>query len=199
MCRWAARGRPGGGECRPTGPGREFRAPGAGRGTARLRRAGMHPPFFFVLPKKNAPCTVEEKDAWAQNRRQKAPFLLKCGGRANPCGRNLLGFRRVRRTAQEQRTCSPAFGTAQRLSGVVIVRALPLAPRVPLRYALPRPFSGRVSKGEGPQPRPFEPFQGGVGETGEAPPAADEASLFRGSGAIGGPEKGPGIAMPRRC
>ena len=93
----------------------------------------------------------------------------------------------------------PAFGTAQRLSGVVIVRALPLAPRVPLRYALPRPFSGRVSKGEGPQPRPFEPFQGGVGETGEAPPAADEASLFRGSGAIGGPEKGPGIAMPRRC
>ena len=32
---------------------------------------------------------------------------------------------------------------------------------------------------------------GGVGETGEAPPAADEASLFRGSGAIGGP-KGAG-------
>ena len=92
-----------------------------------------------------------------------APFLLKCGGRANPCVRNLLGFRRVRRTAQEQRTCSPAFGTAQRLSGVVIVRALPLAPRVPLRYALPRPFSGRVSKGEGPQPRPFVSFQGGPG------------------------------------
>ena len=23
----------------------------------------MHPPFFFVLPKKNAPCTVEEKGA----------------------------------------------------------------------------------------------------------------------------------------
>ena len=25
---------------------------------------GMHPPFFFVLPKKNAPCTVEEKGAF---------------------------------------------------------------------------------------------------------------------------------------
>ena len=95
----------------------------------------MHPPFFFVLPKKNAPCTVEEKDAWAQNRRQKAPFLLKCGGRANPCGRNLLGFRRVRRTAQEQRTCSPAFGTAQRLSGEVDVWVL-------LLFPLPLPFWG---------------------------------------------------------
>ena len=57
---------------------------------------------------------------------------------------------------------------------------------------------GKVSKGEGPQPLPFVSL-GGVGETGEAPPVADEASLFRGSGAIGGPEKGPGIAMPRRC
>ena len=27
----------------------------------------MHPPFFFVLPKKNAPCTVEEKGAWCPN------------------------------------------------------------------------------------------------------------------------------------
>ena len=125
--------------------------------------------------------------------------LDKYGGRANRCGKNLPGFRRVRRTSQKQRTYSPAFGTAQRLSGAVDVWALLLFPRSPLRLALPRPFSGRVSKGEGPQPLPFEPFQGGVGETGEAPPAADEASLFRGSGAIGGPEKGPGIAMPRRC
>ena len=35
-------------------------------------------------------------------------------------------------------------------------------------------------------------------ESGEAPPVADKASRFRGSGAIGGPAKGPGIAMPRR-
>ena len=72
-----------------------------------------------------------------------APFLLKYGGRANPCGRNLSGSRRVRRTPPEQRAYSPAFGTAQRLSGVVIVRALPLAPRVPLRYALPQSIPGR--------------------------------------------------------
>ena len=57
----------------------------------------------------------------------------------------------------------------------------------PLRYALPLSCSrGGKSKGEGPQPLPFVSL-GGVGETGEAPPVADEASLFRGSGAIGGP------------
>ena len=70
------------------------------------------------------------------------------------------------------------------------------APRFATRS--PSLSPGGESKGEGPQPRPFVSL-GGVGETGEAPPAADEASLFRGSGAIGGPEKGPGIAMPRRC
>ena len=32
----------------------------------RVTAPGMHPPFFFVLPKKNAPCTVEEKDALIQ-------------------------------------------------------------------------------------------------------------------------------------
>lgn len=55
-------------------------------------------------------------------------------------------------------------------------------------FPLPLPFRGGVSKGEGPQPRPFVSFQGGVGETGKTPPVADEVSLFRGSGAIGGPE-----------
>ena len=40
---------------------------------------------------------------------------------------------------------------------------------------------------------------GGVrGESGEAPPAAETASLFRGSGTIVGPT-GPGIVLPRRC
>ena len=30
------------------------------------RDGGLHPPFSFVLPKENAPCTVEEKNALAQ-------------------------------------------------------------------------------------------------------------------------------------
>ena len=30
------------------------------------RDGGLHPPFSFVLPKENAPCTVEEKNAGAQ-------------------------------------------------------------------------------------------------------------------------------------
>ncbi len=33
---------------------------------------------------------------------------------------------------------------------------------------------------------------------GEAPPVADEASPFRGSGTIGGPWRGPPIVSPRR-
>ena len=39
---------------------------------------GMHPPFFFVLPKKNAPCTVEEKGAFGlcTQRRREIPQTL---------------------------------------------------------------------------------------------------------------------------
>ena len=32
----------------------------------RLAAWSLHPPFFFVLAKKNAPCTVEEKAAWSK-------------------------------------------------------------------------------------------------------------------------------------
>ena len=38
----------------------------------------------------------------------------------------------------------------------------------------------------------------GLPESSEAPPAADTANRFRGSGTIGGPEQGPGIVSPRR-
>ena len=51
MCRWAARGRPG----------------AVGNAGPRGRDGGMHPPFFFVLPKKNAPCTGEVKVALCPN------------------------------------------------------------------------------------------------------------------------------------
>ena len=49
--------------------------------------------------------------------------------------------------------------------------------------------SGGVVQNRGPAGPLVWPFQGGVGETGEAPPVADEASLFRGSGAIPGPKE----------
>ena len=35
-------------------------------GAAQTCAGEMHPPFFFVLAKKNAPCTVEEKAAWSK-------------------------------------------------------------------------------------------------------------------------------------
>ena len=80
--------------------------------------------------------------------------------------------------------CGVAFGVV-----VGFGPSWPRAFRFATRYRSLSP--GGESKGEGPQPRPFESFQRGVGETGEAPPVADGASLFRGSGAIGGP-KGAG-------
>ena len=173
-------------------------AHGAGTGGCTALRCGNEPPFSFRLRRKeNGRSRSKEKALCVQILPIRAG-LDKYGSRANPCGRNLPCFRRVRSSAQEQGTYSPHLEPWAHLSGAVDAWALLLFPRSPLRYALPRPFPGGESKGEGPQPRPFVSL-GGVGETGEAPPAADEASLFRGSGAIGGPEKGPGIAMPRRC
>ena len=59
-----------------------------------------------------------------------------------------------------------------------------------LRGVCRRHFLWASAKGRGRSPFPLSRL-GGVGETGEAPPVADEASLFRGSGAIGSP-KGAG-------
>ena len=104
----------------------------------------------------------------------------------------------------------------------VVEGNFPFSPRC--RYPVPR---GGESKGEGPLPGQSAPgwfpkegpagpsfgrFKGvwgefrnpptflfrGCGETGEALPAAEQASLFRGSGTIGGHEQWPGIVLPRR-
>ena len=48
--------------------------------------------------------------------------------------------------------------------------------------------SGGEVQNRGPQAPWSGRFKGAWGETGKTPPVADEASLFRGSGAIGGPE-----------
>ena len=158
----------------------------------------MNPPFLFFAKKRNGPFTVQREIAWAQNGTL-CLFLLQYGGRARRCSKNLIGFYRVRRTSAEQRWYFPAFGGLGAAFGVVVGfgPSWPRAFRFATRYHSLSPRG--ESKGEGPQPLPFEPLQGGVGETGEAPPAADEARLFRGGGAIGGPERGRGIAMPRRC
>ena len=118
--------------------------PPTGRGWGRPGFAGRGcTPHSFSSCRKRMRRARWKKKTLGRKTAPLAPFLLKCGGRANQDSRNLAGSRRVRCTAPEQRTCSPAFGTAQRLSGVVIVRALPLAPRVPLRYALPQSIPGR--------------------------------------------------------
>ena len=51
-------------DIRPRAGDGVFRATGAGRGTARLCRAGMHPPFSLFLARRkreNGPCTVQKR------------------------------------------------------------------------------------------------------------------------------------------
>ena len=146
MCRWAARGRPG----------------AVGNAGPRGRDGGCTPHSFSSCRKRMRRARWKKKTL-GRKTAPLAPFLLKNGGRANPCGRNLPCFRLVRRTAQEQGTYSPHLEPWAHLSGAVDAWALLLFPRSPLRYALPRPFPGGESKGEGPQPRPFVSFQGGPG------------------------------------
>ena len=176
-----------------------FSAHGAGTGDGPASPGGDAPPIFFLKhQKENAPCTVEKKKCSAQNRRLWRLFCLNAGvvriHAAETCQApaGCAVPQRNRERAPRIWYCAAAFRGGHR-------KGFTISPALPASLSAPPSIPGGESKGEGPQPLPFEPFQGGVGETGEAPPAADEASLFRGSGAIGGPEKGPGIAMPRRC
>ena len=142
----------------------------------------MNPHFLFGCAEKTAPadaCRSQPPVGRPLRRRQTAvhgqkkrrlgakpapmaPFLLQYGGRCSRCGADLPACT----------GCAWAFGNREMLPriwgcrlafGVVNARSVLLTPRVPLRYALPRPIPGGESKGEGPQPRPFVSFQGGPG------------------------------------
>ena len=127
--------------------------PAGGRGDA--------PPILFRLAEKE--CAVHGgKEKMLGAKRHFVPFLLQYGGRCSRCGADLPACT----------GCAWAFGNREMLPriwgcrlafGVVNARSVLLTPRVPLRYALPRPIPGGESKGEGPQPRPFVSFQGGPG------------------------------------
>ena len=116
--------------------------------------------------------------------------LDKYGGRANRCGKNLPGFRRVRRTSQKQRTYSPAFGTAQRLSGAVDVWALLLFPRSPLRLALPRPFREGNPKGRGRSPSPLSRFKGVWGKQAKRRQRRMKRACFEEAARLAAPKRG---------
>ena len=91
----------------------------------------LHPPFFFVLPKKNAPCTVEEKGAgrtlWLRQRvdrgsSQSAGRKLSVSAECAEHCANLVLLRRKSK---------PGWSTWCRIE-----KPLRVDPGVTLRYAL---------------------------------------------------------------
>ena len=161
---------------------------------ARLRRTGDAAPTFLSSCRKKS-----RRRSGGKERRfmSKACPLGRFGQIRElswpvPC--ELAGPYRVRYTPAKQRTASPHLALRSSFRGWS-TKGLDFWPRA-FRFATrclgscSPPFGG-VVQNRGPAGPLVWPFQGGVGETGEAPPVADEASLFRGSGAIGGP-KGAG-------
>ena len=152
----------------------------------------MHPPFLFFAKKRNGPCTVQRETACAAKpSARRADFLLGYGGgwlglptesgSLLPCALYLLLCG----------SASPHLAAWELLQ--VVEESLFSLPRC--RY----PGSGEGNpKGRGCGPSRLSRFKGGRGEIAEAPPVADKARRFRGSGTIGGHEQWPGIVMPRR-
>ena len=153
---------------------------------------GMRPPFSLFATKKTGRARSKRKTLGRKAGAAGAFFACIRGSQQETALQNLS--RSVGRgpSLAESFSRQPASGNCE--AGIQNRLDLLLFP-----LPLPFPIPGGVVQNRGPAGPLVWSFQGGPGETGEAPPAADEASLFRGSGAIGGPEKGPGIAMPRRC
>ena len=153
-------------------------SPSGGRGDVPgLAGRGCAPHFLCLRQRKRAAPGPKEKRLGAK--RHFVPFLLQYGGRARRCSKNLIGFYRVRRTPAEQRWYFPAFGGLGAAFGVVVGfgPSWPRAFRFATRYRSLSP--GGESKGEGPQPRPFESFQGGPGGNRNSP-----GFLFGGRGGL---------------
>ena len=123
---------------------------GRGRGNAPLCGAGNEPPFSFRLRRKeNGRSRSKEKAHWCPNPALWAG-LDKYGGRARQCFRQPEVSCRVRLSLVEQGGCFPAFEGWGEAFEVVAEFGTLLAPRVPLRYALP----GGKWSGSGKRSRP---------------------------------------------
>ena len=138
------------------------------------------PTFLWVAPKEKSPPQRWKRKALSRKAGADGAFLRKTFGRRGQCGADLQASAGC--APRRRNRDSPPPHAELRLAFGVVNEWNCFSFRSP---------SGGVVQNRGPAGPLVWPFQGGVGETGEAPPVADEASLFRGSGAIGGP-KGAG-------
>ena len=100
-----------------------------------MRHGECAPHFLWSCQRKRAAPGPKEKRLCVQI----LPFGQVWTGRGSSemVPRKLIVFCRVRLSPGEQRWCFPAFGGVGAAFGVVDERPVLLAPRVPLRYALP--------------------------------------------------------------
>ena len=123
---------------------------------------GCTPHFLFETSKRK--CAVhggKEKMFGRINLTPLCQVDRKYGSRRGRCPRHLIVSYRMRFILVKQRTAFPHLDVRHIFRGGHRMDQL--------LFPLPLPFRGGVSKGEGPQPRPFEPFQGGVGGNSESP------------------------------
>ena len=139
----------------------------------------MHPPFFFVLAKKNAPCTVEEKAVSSK---------LACTGKfgdADGCWPRPDKTRRVSSRCAETLLSNYAYAATCLASAYfrVLIEALHFWPRCR--------FVGGVSK-EGAVAPSFGRLKGGPGggKSAKRRLRRIKRADFRGSGTIDGPDTG---------
>ena len=145
------------------GRGTEFSRHGAGRETARLRRAGMHPHFLFETSKRK--CAVHGgKEKMFRAKRHFVLFCLCTGVPTRNCPVNFQSKRWARAQPCRIFQLVPRDELSANF-GVVVVWLLLLFPRSPLRSALPV-----LNPGRGRSPSPLSRFKGARGKSKSPPP-----------------------------
>ena len=119
-------------------------------GKARLCRAECPPHFLFVLPKRKRAGHGTKEKTLRGDLTRRCQIIQNGGLAVTNCRPNPEVSYRLRYTYSAQNCVPASAGTAH--TGLQIGRPLLLFP-----LPLPRPTPGGVSKGEGPQPRPFVP------------------------------------------
>ena len=135
------------------------------------RERGFAPPISLFLEKRNGPCTVQRENAWCPN-----PAWRQVRAKTGVLARKRRIFavwspRWARAQVCGNPKCSARDETRERI--VVLVELAPLLFSLPLRGWLTTASWRTISL-------PSPGMKSRIGESGAAPPVAEQASRFRG-------------------